>query len=110
MNKPSDRLDFFEKILDLRNQEIENQKRSIVNEINWLAENAENAENFQALKTYFVKIYRPEIVLQLNNGQLQELVQIRANDLYSYLQRLNSQKTNNLPLKVIVQELKYFGK
>ena len=107
MNKPSDRLDFFEKILDLRNQEIENQKRSIVNEINWLAE---NAENYQALKTYFVKIYRPEIVLQLNDGQLQELTQIRANDLYSYLQRLSSQKTNNLPLKAIVQELKYFGK
>ena len=107
MNKPSDRLDFFEKILDLRNQEIENQKRSIVNDINWLAE---NAENYQALKTHFVKIYRPEIVLQLNDGQLQELTQIRANDLYSYLQRLNSQKTNNLPLKVIVQELKYFGK
>ncbi len=107
MNKPSDRLDFLEKILDLRNQEIENHKRNIVDEINWLEENAENS---QALQTYFAKLYRPEIVLQLNNKQLQELLQIRANDLYSYLQRLGNQKTNNLPLKVIVQELKYFGK
>ncbi len=107
MNKPSDRLDFLEKILDLRNQEIENHKRNIVNEINWLEENAENS---QALQTYFAKLYRPEIVLRLNNKQLQELLQIRANDLYSYLQRLGNQKTNNLPLKVIVQELKYFGK
>ena len=107
MNKPSDRLDFLDKILDLRNQEIENQKQKIVNEINWL--NA-NAENFQALKIYFSKIYYPEIVVQLNEGQLQELAQIRANDLYSYLQRLSNQKTNNLPLKVIVQELKHFGK
>ncbi len=107
MNKPSDRLDFLEKILDLRNQGIENQKRDIVNEINWLEENAENS---QALQTYFAKLYQPEIVLQLNNRQLQELLQIRANDLYSYLQRLGNQKTNNLPLKVIVQELKYFGK
>lgn len=107
MNKPSDRLDFLDKILDLRNQEIENQKQKIINEINWLDE---NAEDFQALKVYFAKIYRPEIVVQLNERQLQELTQIRANDLYSYLQRLNNQKTNNLPLKVIVQELKFFGK
>lgn len=107
MNKPSDRLDFLDKILDLRNQEIENQKQKIINEINWLAE---KAEDFQALKIYFAKIYRPEVVLQLNDGQLQKLVQIRANDLYSYLQRLSNQKTNNLPLKVIVQELKVFGK
>ena len=107
MNKPSDRLDFLDKILDLRNQEIENQKQKIINEINWLAEKEGDC---QALKTYFAKIYRPEVVLQLNDEQLQKLVQIRANDLYSYLQRLSNQKTNNLPLKVIVQELKVFGK
>ena len=107
MYKPSDRLDLFEKILELRNQEIENKKRGIVNEINWLAE---NAENYQALKNHFANIYQPEIVSQLNDGQLQELSRIRANDLYSYLQRCNGQKINNLPLKVIVQELKYFGK
>ena len=37
----------------------------------------------QALKIYFSKKYYPEIVVQLNERQLQELVQIKANDLFS---------------------------
>lgn len=106
MNKPSDTLDLWDKILDWRNQEIENRKREIVNEIYWLDE---NAENFQALQIHFVKIYRPIIVIQLNERQLQMLTEIRINDLYSFLQRLSNQKTNHLPIKVIVQELKAKG-
>lgn len=107
MDNISDRLDFLDKSMDLYNDYIEYQKRSIINEIKWLEENVGNTNE---LRSFFSRFLHMERVLQLSDKALQELAEIRGNHLYSQLQGLENQKVNNRPLKIIVQELKFFGK
>ena len=72
MKKISDRLDFFDKMLDLRNNHME-----------W--------------------------AMKLNKNDIQQVAEMRGNNLYALLHEMDRQKTETKPLKVIVQELKYFG-
>lgn len=106
MDKPSDRLDYIEKVFDLRNFFLDCQKQTIIRDIMWL-EN--NSTNFEALKGYFAGLLKVERVLQLDFKSLQELAEIRGNFLYSQLRGLEHQKTETTPLKIIVQELKAMG-
>lgn len=107
MDNISDRLDFLDKSMDLYNDYIDNQKRCIINEIKWLEENVGKPHE---LRSFFFRFLHTERVLQFSEKALQELAEIRGNHLYSQLQGLEKQKINNRPLKIIVQELKFFGK
>ena len=66
MKKISDRLDFFDKMLDLRNNYIENQKQCIENEIRWLENNIENTDN---LRFYFTNSLHMEWAMKLNKNE-----------------------------------------
>ena len=106
VNKLSNRLDYLDKMMDLRNYYIESQKHSIVNEIAWLNE---NADKFSNLRLYFTNFMRMERIIQISDEELIQLAEIRGNYLYSQLCGLEQQKIENRPLKVIVQELKCLG-
>ena len=106
MNKLSGRLDFLDKVMDLRNFYIESQRHTIINEIMWLNENVDKFDN---LRVYFTNTLGMENVLRISNKELMELAEIRGNYLYSQLCSLEQRKVDNKPLKVIVQELKCFG-
>ena len=106
MKKISDRLDFFDKMLDLRNNYIENQKQCIENEIRWLENNIENTDN---LRFYFANSLHMEWAMKLNKNDIQQVAEMRGNNLYALLHEMDRQKTETKPLKVIVQELKYLG-
>lgn len=107
MNKPSDRLDFVDKILELRNFYLENQKYHIRNEIIWLNE---HYEDIQSLRQHLLSCFPEEQVLQLNDKAVQELAEFRGNYLFSQFCGLDRQKIETRPLKIIAQELKSFGK
>ena len=106
MDRLSDRLDFLDKILDLRNYYIESQKQNIMNEIEWLET---NIENIAILRSYFINTLHMGQAMQLNDNAIQQLAEIRGNNLYSYLCGMSQQKVETKPLKFIVQELKHFG-
>lgn len=106
MNKPSDRLDFVDKVLDLRNFYLENQKQHINHEIVWLNE---NYEDIQSLRQYLSSFMPTEQVLQFSDKTVQELTEIRGNYLFSQFCGLDQQKVETKPLKIIVQELKNLG-
>lgn len=106
MSKPSDRLDLFDKIMDLRNFYLENQKRHISSEIFWLDE---HYEDIQSLRQYLLSFLRMERVGQLDDKDIQGLVEIRVNYLFSQFCGLEQQKVETKPLKIIVQELKHLG-
>ena len=94
MEKPSETLDLLDKIKELRNCYVDEQKHAISSEIKWICENADNVDNGKEM--------------QLSNDSIKELAQIRANHLYSDLNGLGT-KIDNFPLKVIVQYLKDCG-
>lgn len=106
MNKPSDRLDFVDKIMNLRNFYLENQKRNISNEIIWLDE---HYEDIQSLRQYLSSFLRMERVVRLSDKAVQDLAEIRVNYLFSQFQGLDHQEVETKPLKIIVQELKCLG-
>ena len=92
-------------MLDLRNNYIENQKQCIENEIRWLENNIENTDN---LRFYFANSLHMEWAMKLNKNDIQQVAEMRGNNLYALLHEMDRQKTETKPLKVIVQELKYF--
>lgn len=106
MNRPSDRLDFVDKMMDLRNLYLENQKHIISSEIIWLDE---HYEDIQSLRQYFLSSLRMKGVAQLSDKAIQDLAEIRVNYLFSQFRGMDQQKVETRPLKIIVQELKYFG-
>ena len=50
-----------------------------------------------------------EWAMKLNKDDIQQVAEMRGNNLYALLHEMDRQKTETKPLKVIVQELKYFG-
>lgn len=106
MNKPSDFLDFTDKVTEIHNCYVEEQKKRLVAEIRWLDENEENPDS---LRAYLAMHYNQFLVLQLDDASLHQLALIHGNTLNAQLNQLCRQKINTMPLKVIVQELKYFG-
>lgn len=81
MNKMSDGLDTLEKILEIRNFYIDNQKQNISDEIMWMYQNENN---------------------------ISELRKYLANYLYTSMKNMGC-KVNTIPLKVIVESLKISG-
>ena len=106
MVKLSDRLDGVDKVMDLRNYFIDNQKQAISQEIRWLADNENKPEN---LRQYFAHFLREERIMQIGDDGLNQLAEVRGNCLYSQFCGLEQRKINNKPLKFIVQELKCLG-
>lgn len=106
MNKLSDRIDFMDKILDLRNYYIDYQRQRVVNEIKWLEA---NNNNIDSLRSYFMNVLNMRQVKQFSDDDIQQLAEIRGNNLYSDLRGMSQQKIETKPLKILVQELKYFG-
>lgn len=106
MDKLSDRLDGVDKVMDLRNYYIANQKRVISQELRWLADNENKPENLQQ---YLANFLCKERIMQIGDEGLHQLAEIRGNYLYSQFCELEQQKIDNRPLKLIVQELKCLG-
>lgn len=106
MVKLSNRLDGIDKVMDLRNYYIDNQKRVISQELRWLADNENKPEN---LRQYFTNFLREERIMQIGDEGLNQLAEIRGNYLYLQFCGLEQRKINNKPLKLIVQELKCLG-
>ena len=100
-------MDFVDKLLDLRNFYLENQKWCINNEIMWLNE---HYEDIKSLRQYLAPTLPMGQVFQLSDQAVQELAEIRGNYLFSQFQGLDRQKIETKPLKAIVQELKYLGR
>lgn len=105
MEKPSETLDLLDKITELRNCYVDEQKHAISSEIKWICENADNVD---ILRKYLSQLLKNGKEMQLSNDSIKELAQIRANHLYSDLNGLGT-KIDNFPLKVIVQYLKDCG-
>ena len=106
IDKLSNRLDEIDKVMDLRNYYIDNQKRVISQELRWLADNENKPEN---LRQYFTNFLCEERIMQIGDEGLNQLAEIRGNYLYSQFCGLEQQKIDNRLLKFIVQELKCLG-
>lgn len=106
MNKPSDRLDFVDKIAEVNNSYIDYQVENLSKEIKWLDENFENILRLRQHLTQFLSSNR---VAELSDDSVKSLAIIRANHLNAQIQQLKSKKIDNMPLKVIVQGLKFRG-
>ena len=106
MYKPSDALDFTDKVVEMHNYYIEEQKQKIIAEIKWLQDNEEDTG---ALRSYLTTRYNPYLVLNLDDNDLHQLAEIHGNTLNTQLFQLCRQQTDTKPLKIIVQELKLLG-
>lgn len=106
MNKPSDRVDYVDKALEVHNSYIDIQVENFSNEIQWLDENFENILSLRQHLAQFLPFNR---VSELSDDSIKSLAIIRANHLNEQIQHLKSRKINNMPLKAIVQGLKFRG-
>lgn len=105
MNKMSDGLDALDKILEIRNFYIDNQKQNISDEIRWMYQ---NENNISELRKYLANYLPIDRIQQLSDSSIRELVEIRANYLYTSVKNMGC-KVNTIPLKVIVESLKISG-
>lgn len=105
MNKMSDGLDALDKILEIRNFYIDNQKQNISDEIMWMYQ---NENNISELRKYLANYLQIDRIQQLSDSSIRELVEIRANYLYASMKNMGC-KVNTIPLKVMVESLKISG-
>lgn len=105
MNKMSDGLEALDKILEIRNFYIDNQKQNISDEIMWMYR---NENNISELRKYLANYLPVNRIQQLSDSSIQELVEMRANYLYAAMKNMGC-KVNTIPLKVIVESLKISG-
>ena len=112
----SDIIDAFNKTSDFKNLVIDLQKCKIINEIDWLYR---NYDDIDAISAYWLNLadfnntaanlsYRQQF-RTYSVEKIHNLVELRANFLYSQLTNLDNCKIDNKPLKVIVEELKALG-
>lgn len=106
MNKPSDRLDFLDKVSDIHNDYIDRQMEIFLSEIKWLDDNYGDVVK---LRQYLARFLTADRALELSDDSIKDLAVLRANHLNGQIQQLKSQKISNTPLKVIVQSLKLQG-
>ncbi|MDE6762269.1 MAG: hypothetical protein K2J73_01140 [Oscillospiraceae bacterium] len=106
MNKPSDRLDFVDKTVEVHNSYIDIQVETFSKEIQWLDE---NFENIMILRQHLAQFLPFNRVSEISDDGIKSMAILRANQLYAQIQQLRSQKIDNRPLKVIVQGLKFRG-
>lgn len=105
MNKISDGLDALDKILEIRNFYIDNQKQNISDEIMWMYQ---NENNIFELRRYLVNFLPVNRIQQLSDSSIRELVEKRANYLYATMKNMGC-KVNTIPLKVMLESLKISG-
>ena len=105
--KPSDFMDTVDKVCEVYNAYLDDLQQQIKNEITWLCQNENEPSE---LRKYAVKTYNKKLVPFLTDDQIYSLIEIRVNELYSRFQGIDKNKTNTLPIKVIAQELKLFGR
>lgn len=106
MNKLSDRLDFADKGLEVYNGYIDGQIKIFSDEIGFLNDNFEDLPKLRQHLAQFLSVNR---ALELSDESIRSLAILRANHLNDQIQQLKNQKINNLPLKAIVQGLKFRG-
>lgn len=104
MDKMSDRLECVDKTIEICNDYVQTEMERIKNEIQFLDS---NSNNINELRRYFVKFLGRERVLQLSDAAINDLLTIRANDLYLHYQVLSRHRINTIPLKIIIQGLKF---
>ena len=68
-----------------------------------------NSNNINELRLYFANFLGKERSLQLSDTAINDLLVIRANDLYRHYLELSREKINTMPLKIIVEILKIKG-
>ena len=88
--KPSDFMDVVDKVCEVHNAYLDNLRQQITDEINWVYQNENEPIE---LRRYAFKIYDRNLVPFLTDER-----------------GINNGKTNTLPIKAIVQELKLFGR
>ncbi len=106
MDKLSDRLDFFDKGIEIHNYYIQIEAERIRDEIIRLDH---NSNDINKLRVYFANFLGRERISQLSDADIRDLLVIRANDLYRHYLALSGQKIDTTPLKIIVQGLKIQG-
>lgn len=106
MNKPSDRADFLDKTLEVHNSYIDIQVGKLSKEIQWIDD---NFDDVLKLRQYLAQFLPANRALELSDDSIKDLAVFRANHLNGQIQQLKSQKINNMPLKLIVQGLKFRG-
>ena len=106
MDKISDRLDFIDKSIEMQNYYIQIEIEKIKDEIQWMDI---NSDNMNKLRIYFVNFLGEERVSQLSDTTINDLLVIRANNLYQHYKELSRQKIDTTPLKIIVQGLRLHG-
>lgn len=105
MNNKSDFLDMGEKLAELHNIYLDNQKGRIKKEIMLIDR---MMDNIVELRKYMATILEPGREQILSDSAIKSLAEIRANYLYNDLNKLGS-KIETMPLKVIVKCLKANG-
>lgn len=74
-------------------------------EIMWMYQNENNISELRKYLANYLPITR---IQQLSDSSIRELVEIRANYLYTSIKNMGC-KVNTIPLKVIVESLKISG-
>lgn len=113
MNKPSDAVDFMDKVLDIHDYMIDAQNRRCQMEIKWLNDNYNNSE---ALRGYFLSMYdvgnmalKYQYFYQLRGytlEKLQEMATFRASLLSGQYYANELKKGDHSALKPISEILK----
>lgn len=114
--KISDIGDAYNKAADINNFFVDAEKQNLKDEINLLWENRYNPD---ALRKYFLDSFSKDNFIarliyarQLRSYSVKRLyymAELKANVLYCRINNLDFSKIDNMPLKVIVQELKAVG-
>ena len=117
MNKPSDFFDYMDNTIDAYNHLIDIQNHNLQKRIKWLEDNYNNVKK---LRIYFLDLYNTgnveknywyaDYLNSCNIVQLQEMVNMHANLLYSQFCINQERKINNSPLKPISEILKIMGR
>jgi hypothetical protein len=76
MDKSNNKLDYFDKGIDLYDFYVEVQRRSIANEIIWIDRNKENVEK---MRVYLSRFLNEKRISQLSDDDIKKLIEIRAN-------------------------------
>ena len=113
LNKPSDVLDTLDKAADIGNFWLDIRRQILIDEIQWIDANYENTASLRkyllecaGFDNVVANISYAKRLNSYSDKQIQKIVAARANVLYQRILRIENNKVDNKPLKLIVQELK----
>lgn len=117
MIKPSDFLDAFDKTFDIANFWADFRKKKIIDEILWIDQNFENIDTLRRHILSLVAFNDQKAnesyarkVLGYSDTRVQDIAELRAKFLYAEFRNVQNGKIENIPLKIIIQELKARGR